>query len=209
MKTEFHIPVEIQNYTGKVDPNALYRIGTVGDPATNWSHTESLIKSTGFKNFFCITKLQSVAGYTGLCNRLQVSVDPLNPEHFELTLNHVEYLLEFFPETQIILRIRSCASSTLWINILQRQAIDFAKKYNLTVLETRIRFRKKSDLKKYCICDKYYSFRKNFFRPHKGISFLKIDSPICDKFEKSCKGCLNCVNLWKEINNAQPYKKSA
>ena len=199
LKKHFNIPVPVKRYTGRPDLTKTYRFGCCGDPSTDWNHTETLIKLYGFINYFMITKLQSLEGYTGLCNKLQVSVDPLNEEHFNITLQNVETLISKYPNIQIVLRIRSCASYSYGINFLMKKAMDFAKKYNLPVLETRTRFVTKSDLIKYCIQDKYYTFRKGYFRPNKGTSFLKT-SYVCDLKEKSCKGCKNCLKLFGFLN---------
>ena len=198
----FEIPVPIAQYSGKMHPDRYYRFGNFGDSASNWTHSEQLLAKYGFEKFFCITKLQKIDGYTGKFNKLQVSVDPLNAEHFKITLDNLKILLKKFKDTQIVLRIRSVKTSNKQIQKRQQQAVDFANKNQLRVLETRVRFVKKDDsIEKYQLDHTAYAYRKSYLRPAKGQSFLNgvAQHYICDVKEKKCNGCKLCLKLfWEE-----------
>lgn len=196
-------PVEIEEYTGKVHDNLIYRIGNCGDAATNWKNSEKLIKKKKITNNFCVTKLQSIKGFTGLFKRLQVSVDPINPKHFETTLRNVDYILKNFSDTEIILRILSLKCLEEDINERIKLAVTFANTLDLKVIETRWRFIRKDTIKRIKLNLKYYksvigyAYYPNYTFGLKGIN----NRYVCDKNHKKCAGCGLCITLWRNKFN--------
>lgn len=198
--SNFNIPVKVTQYTGKVYPENIYRIGNYGDPATDWSHTETMLKEYNLvANSFCVTKLQSIEGFSGLVKNLQVSLDPLNIKHFRTTLNNLDKIKS--SELNIVLRIRSLDTFNPEAMMLMNLGVLYANKNNFTVLETRLRFKsKESAITKYELNPKSYEFRKSWLRPKVGIKFLKgVDShKVCDLKDTKCAGCRNCINLFRK-----------
>lgn len=200
-------PVLVRTLYGKADPNKYYRFGNFGDPATDWRHTEELINKYKIKNNFVVTKLQTIENFTGFIKNLQVSVDPLKKEHFFITLRNVKILLNSPIETNIVLRVRSVATFDKKINKLQRIAVEFSNKYNLPILETRVRFvTKEESIRKYKLDSSKYFYRAGYLRPNYGTRFLKNVKKhyICDEKELKCKGCNNCIRLLKKVNVRTP-----
>jgi len=97
----------------------------------------------GLDRTFLITKLQSTKNFNPLVTRnLEVSIDPMMPTHFFRSLKNIKQLkAQYGDNVNIMLRIRSIATSSDEINAMQKIAVDFANKHNLPVLETRVRFK--------------------------------------------------------------------
>ena len=200
-KKDFSIVVLANDIIGKTNPNFVYRLGNRGDPAHNWKHNETKAKELGITNNFCVTKLQSIKGFSGYFTRLQVSVDPFNPKHFAITLKNITHILNKYPKVQIVLRVRSSNSKNESLNTLQEEAVAFANTHNLPILETRVRFRRQKDsVEKYQLNTENYHNYKGYLRPKNFNRFLQgvKKHSICDESGKYCKGCKNCLNLWKE-----------
>jgi len=201
MKKKFECPVKVTEFRGKRqdDENIWYRIGNSGDPATGWKHSEELAKKQGYKRVFCVTKLQSLKGYTGYFDKLQVSVDPFNEKHFYKTLTNVETLLKEYPAIKIILRIRSASTSNLKLTILQNEAVVFANLHNLPVMETRMRFLKKIRFEQFNLVAEDYEWRGGYFRPKHGKKFIVGAKRYydCDLYGAKCANCSNCTLPWK------------
>ncbi len=200
-RKDFSIITKVTRVIGKANPNFVYRLGNCGDPAHDWLHSETKAKECNITNMFCVTKLQSVEGFTGYFTRLQVSVDPFNPKHFAKTLKNVEHILKNYPQVQIVLRIRSFSSNNETLTKRQQEAVVFANKHRLPVLETRVRFRRQQEsVERYDLNTESYQNRKGYLRPNVGSRFLKNVKKhfTCDLTGKSCKGCKNCINIWKE-----------
>jgi len=194
----FEIPVPILKYTGKIRPKSYYRVGNFGDPATDWTHSEKLMVKYKFQNFFGVTKLQSLVGFTGVFDKLQVSIDTINKEHFKITIKNVKILRKKFPDIKIALRVRSLDTLDKVILKRQQKAVDFANHFMLPILETKMRFVRKSALTIYKLNPETYSWRNSYLRSNVGQSLLKgVDRHyVCDIKEKKCKGCKLCVNLF-------------
>ena len=196
--SNFQIPVKVEKFEGKLQEDVWYRIGNSGDPATNWKYSEQLIKKWSFKQFFCVTKLQSIKGFTGFFNNLQVSVDPLNEKHFFKTLKNIEVILKNFPNVKIMLRVRSSSTYDLKILKLQQESILFSNINNLPILETRMRFNNKTAFEKYNLVKEDYSWRGSYYRPHHGLRFLVGAKKYydCDLYGLKCANCSNCTLPW-------------
>jgi hypothetical protein len=211
-------PVPIEKLYGRVDSERYYRFGNFGDPATDWTHTEKLVDKYNIPNTFFVTKLQKLEGFSGVLKNLQISVDPLNKEHFYITLQNIEALLSNDSKLSIILRVRSVATWSDEINNLQDEVVKFANSHGLPILETRVRFTTKDyAITKYELDTDEYSFRRGYLRPNFRTKFLRDVKYhyICDEAELKCKGCENCIKLlnWKpekkdQISIRKPIKKS-
>jgi len=193
---DFTKPILVEKFTGRVHEDLTYRIGNFGDPAINWAHTEKMIKKYKIKNFFVVTKLQSIKGFSGYCKNLQVSVDPMNELHLIRTLQNVETLLNNF-DVNIVLRIRSSDTNNFLINLFQYEAVLFANNHNLPVLETRVRFKDKKAYDKYDLIAESYEWTRSFLRPKNNLRFLHDVEQhyVCDEAGNKCAGCLNCLKL--------------
>jgi len=198
---EFTVPVRVEEFVGKRQDQAWYRIGNSGDPAFDWKHSEKLIKKNEFKKFFCVTKLQSIKGFTGFFENLQVSVDTLNEKHYQRTLDNIEKLLKKFPKVKIMLRIRSVSTTSLHLILLQQKAVDFANLYNLPVLETRVRFNRKDSIEKYQLdSTDYFMSKGKQTKPVWGKRFLTSAKKYydCDLNGAKCENCGNCTQPWTD-----------
>jgi len=196
---KFEIPVKVEKFVGKRQDDTWYRIGNSGDPATGWKYSEELVKKQGFKKFFCVTKLQTLAGFTGFFDKLQVSVDPLNKKHFFRTLKNIETLLKDHPNVKIMLRIRSVSTINPDLLMLQDTAVKFANMHNLPVLETRMRFNRKDSIEKYNLSPDDYEMRSDkMTRPKHGEIFLVGAKKYydCDLNGAKCENCSNCTLPW-------------
>ena len=195
---KFDVPVNVDTIKGTIKDDKTYRFGTSGDPATDWNHSEKLIKQYKFKNYFCITKLQSIEGFTGVFKKMHISVDPFNKEHFFTTLKNIIKLKKRHPDLKIIIRLRSCATYDYNINKLQKIAVNFCKKYGFKVLETRMRFKRNDSIDVYKLKKEYYERKKGYMRAKKGMSFIDYgNKSMCDLKEKGCSSCNLCSKLFK------------
>ena len=124
---------------------------------------------------FMITKLQSLKGFDpNKIRNLEVSIDPTNPSHAFKAMKNVEFLKLNHPEVNISLRVRSIASSSDEINAIQKAAVDMANKYNLDVLETRMRFKNKDTFAMTMpLNDYYYSGNQ-----YKHLSYFPSREPV-------------------------------
>ena len=193
--------MRVTKYIGKADDKSWYRFGTNGDPATSWKHSEKVINDLQPKNFFGVTKLQTLKGFTGIFKNLQVSVDPLNVKHFAKTLENVKTLLINYPDIRIVLRVRSCSTYSTSILELQDIAVKFANYYELPILETRVRFNRKDSIEKYNLCpNDYFMSSGKQTKPVWGKRFLVGVKKYydCDLSGKKCKDCSNCTITWTQ-----------
>jgi len=196
----FDKAIKVEKFVGKRQKDIWYRVGNSGDPATNWKYSEKLLKLWGFQQFFSVTKLQTIKGFSGFFNKLQVSVDPLNKKHFLKTLANIEILLKKFPEVKMVLRVRTVSTIDLDILMLQDTAIKFANMHNLPILETRMRFNNNTAFDKYNLVKSDYEWRGSYYRPLHGLKFLLGVKKYydCDLFGMKCINCANCTNTWSK-----------
>ena len=154
------VPMTLDNV--KIKEGQVIRLGTSGDPASNWTHSRNeMIKlferawkgSTWVKpqdvsfekNSFVITKLQSIQGYDPkVFPNLEVSLDPFYPEDMFLAMKNLTVLMAMCPEVNVVARIRSYNSFDKNLKQSLDSALQFCKDHNLRVLETRMRFESKT-----------------------------------------------------------------
>ena len=153
------------------EQKSIWRIGTSGEPNWNpntnkmdWAWTNEQIRNVNLHvpeaqgQLFLITKLQSLENFDPTVMRnLEISVDPFNPEHFFKTMKNVETLKEMDPTINLTMRIRSVSTQSDEINALQKIAVDFANKHDLSVLETRMRFKSGEGLERVLPAPDYFS----------------------------------------------------
>lgn len=190
--------------TGKISTGKMLRIGVVGDPATDWAHTCREIKNV-LKRSECdpdrviyVTKLQKLSGLDlKVVKNMQISVDPLNPTHMEKTLQNIAKI-RFMPggdQVNMILRIRSYKSKNLDLAKMLGLAVECANTLKLPVLETRMRMPRK-------ICNALsfdlanYKRHGSSLKPQSGFleGMVKHGYFLCDKNNKGCKSCGNCLS---------------
>lgn len=190
----FEIPIKVEEFSGKVHPERIYRIGCVGDPAWDWEHSEKLIKEYGIPQFFVVTKLQKIKGYTGFFKKMQVSLDPFNKVHMQRSMENILILLEQFPDIRVVTRIRSVKTQDETLAATQQQAVDFSNRFKLPVLETRMRFNDKKVIEKYKLDEKFYTWSGSLLIPALGKRILKGVKILydCDLMKEGCAGCRNC-----------------
>lgn len=154
------VPMTLDNV--KIKEGQVIRLGTSGDPASNWTHSRNeMIKlferawkgsarvkpqDVSFeKNSFVITKLQSIQGYDPkVFPNLEVSLDPFYPEDMFLAMKNLTVLMAMCPDVNVVARIRSFNSNRPSLNQSLDSALQFCKDHNLRVLETRMRFESKT-----------------------------------------------------------------
>jgi hypothetical protein len=212
-KINFSEPVKAKVLRNLKEDKYL-RVGMAGDPAFDWKWTVDQIKDVMKRSpkatpekIVYVTKLQKIEGFDpSVIKNMQVSVDPLNREHMETTMKNVEKLKKKDPNLNIILRIRSYDSNRKDLQKSLQDAVDFANKNKLPVLETKMRgdgaFLELLDLDK----SSYHKTATQFKANHNFLSG-KIDKSRyleCDPFLKGCKTCNNCA---KTIKVAMPYKQ--
>lgn len=197
---DFSKIVKITNYIGKVQDDTWYRFGNVGDPGTDWKHTEKYIKKLNPKNFFVVTKLLTLKGFTGYIKNIQVSVDPLIERHFNITLGNVAKILRDFPDVKIVLRVRSCSTLNLKILSLQDTVVKFANMHGLPIMETRMRFTHQDAFSKYHLNKEDYTWEGGYHRPHHGKRFIVGAKKYydCDLYGMKCATCPNCISPWSD-----------
>ena len=156
----YKVPMTLDNV--KIKEGQVIRLGTSGDPASNWTHSRNeMIKlferawkgsarvkpqDVSFeKNSFVITKLQSIQGYDPkVFPNLEVSLDPFYPEDMFLAMKNLTVLMAMCPDVNVVARIRSFNSNRPSLNQSLDSALQFCKDHNLRVLETRMRFESKT-----------------------------------------------------------------
>jgi len=193
-RKDFGHAVPVIKFTGKIIPEKTYRFGTVGDPDHDWAHTSFIVrtmKDLGLKNYFFITKLQSIVGIeSGDIRNVQVSLDPLNKKHFFKTLKNIRDITGKIDN--IVIRLRTVRTHNRDINRLQNIGVAFTEKHKLPILETKMKFSKKryiDDLELHG----YERINNGFQIKGSILRDFKKDIMSCDEFNTgSCTGCDIC-----------------
>lgn len=196
---KFEIPVKVEKFIGRVNGDAWYRFGNQGDPGTDWKHSEKVVNDLKLKNFFGVTKLVTLKGFTGVFTNLQISVDPLNIIHFANTLKNIEILRKDFPQVKMVLRVRSCSTLDPEIQWMQESIVKFANTYGLPIMETRMRFDRKDSIQRYNLNpEDYFMSKGKQTKPVWGKKFLEGADKYydCDLHGKKCLNCENCTSTW-------------
>ena len=202
----------LRDLAGTIRAGELLRIGEVGDPSKNWAHTHEQVQKliarsqdagneVDFDNVFYITKLLNLNGFNPETARnLQVSLDPFYPAHMSRAFQNILRIKSAYPEVNIAVRVRSIATFDTELQESQQKAIDFAKDYSLPVLETRMRFVRKSsfdilslDKSKYKREGNQWKLKGNQFQNEQEQKF------VCDKNEGGCVTCKGCSLTMREL----------
>lgn len=196
-RKDFAHAVPVLKFNGKIQPHKIYRFGTVGDPDHDWGHTSFVVKTMkdkGLDKYFFISKLQSIEGIDpDHVKNLQVSVDPLNKKHFFKSLKNVLAIRGHVDN--IAIRLRTINSKNRDINRLMSVAILFAQKHNIPILETKIKFSKKSYLED-LECFDYERIHSTYQTRGSILRDQFATMPSCDPFNTgSCIGCYNCQHM--------------
>jgi len=186
------------NLTGRPIPGQVYRFGTMGDAATDWTHTHKQIqckRTEGMNAYFIITKLQHYSEHAR-AHPLQVSLDPLTPKETQRTLRNLRRLLAK-PHQPIMLRIKSIATSDPILIGRQTRYLAFARKHNLPVLETPWRTFRKTNLTQYNMLRFMYAWIKNNYRMLGSFLYTLpsgayADIKVCDLRGEGCAACGIC-----------------
>ena len=151
--------------TSTLFPNEIMRVGTNGEPGKSWKHTalqiKAVIKRSNAKiekeiargkrvddgkritpegNIFFISKMLNVDDWdASIIKNVEVSMDPLYPDHMRQTMSNVMRIKTQYPDTNFVLRIRSIASKDPAMMAVQEDAVEFANALGLPVLETKPR----------------------------------------------------------------------
>lgn len=208
--------------TGRLYTGEVLRIGEKGDPSRNWAHTNEQVRNmlararkakqdVSADNVLFTTKLLNLDGFDPKINRhLQVSLDPLFPDHMIRTMENILRVKSAHPSVVIVARIRSFHSTNADLNGALQVAVDFANKYKIPVLETRMRFTRKSsftllelDKSKY----KHVGNQKKMKSP--ALKEESKDYHLCDVKDKSCPSCKNCVKLVQSRKRIVPVQAKA
>jgi hypothetical protein len=151
------------NLNGTIFPDEVIRIGTNGEPAKDWKHTADEVKALMLRsndklaaggtsvspeeNVYFISKMLSIDGWDPTyIKNVEVSMDPLYPDHMRQTMVNVARIKTQYPDTNFVLRIRSVNSEDPAMMYVQDEAIKFANTMGLPVLETKLRFAKETSI---------------------------------------------------------------
>lgn len=177
-------------------PELVYRFGTFGDPATDWSWTFREIerlKEIGMRRFYVLTKLQSIDGFRddpSLC--LHVSFDPLDMDQLRTTMRNVDQVV-----ARKVVRIKSIRSGIRALMNRQRRIIEFAQQRGLPILETRFYTHVKADLELLQMCG--YKRKGTLYKYPASVledCFDLQDHLVCDQSNTGkCRDCLNCLSF--------------
>jgi len=192
---------------GILQKGETLRIGEKGDPSRDWAHTHTQVKAllersnkkghkvTAEKDVFYTTKLQNVEGFNPETQKnLQVSLDPMYPDHMWRTMENLLRIKAAHPEVMIVLRIRSFATTDPDLKDAQNAANEFANRFKLPVLETRMRFIRKSSFKLLRLDEDAYERVGNQWKLKKPLLKKEVDKFfLCDVKSKSCPACKNCI----------------
>lgn len=214
-----HYQKQINEMKDRGIDHTILRIGVVGDPATNWKHTnEQILKGLNGKspdNIIFVSKLQRIDGFDPkVVRNMHISVDPFNSKHMETTMANVKKLKEQSPDLNIVLRIRSFDSKDPELSANLKKAVAFANENDLPVLETKMRYsRTIADLMKMNIDASYHATKgsnikanhnflgtKGYDTTKKGEfenpdNELKVNKHLeCDPYLTGCQACGNCAN---------------
>jgi hypothetical protein len=203
-------PVKVQ-LNGILKTGETFRLGEKGDASKDWAHTHQQISAllersqkNGQKvtadDIFFITKLLNVDGFNPQTARnLQVTLDPLYPDHMWRSMQNIIRIKAAHPEVNISARIRSLHSKNQDLNDSTRAAVSFANEFGLPILETRMRFIRKASFDLLQLDADKYKYVNNQFKPKTpALKEESKDYNLCDSAEQGCPGCKSCIKLLKK-----------
>jgi len=196
--------------SGKLTSKQKLRIGNIGDPAKDWNHTAQEIKGliernqkkghivSSKKNVYAVTKLQSIEQFDPKAiPNLEVSLDPMYPAQLYQSIKNMAILKDMYPEVNIVARIRAISSRNGALQATQDFAVETMNKFGIPVLETKMRFRRKSSFQLLELDETKYIREGNQWKSKKSILKGKAaDHAVCDdKGTGLCVDCQNCVKM--------------
>ena len=220
--TKSHQHPILAEITGYLRTGEMLRVGEKGDASRAWAHTnkeiEKLIarsrekgQDVSMDNVFYTTKLLSLNGFDPKINRhLQVTLDPLYPDHMIRTMENILRLKSAHPNVTVVARVRSFYSNNKDLNESLQMAVEFANKYKLPVLETRLRFIRKSSFDVLELDrDQYKRVGNQFKMKTPAIADEADNYHLCDMKEAACPACKNCTKLVKMRKKLIPAQTKA
>jgi hypothetical protein len=212
-----------QHLSGTIKSGEVLRIGTVGDPSRDWSWTHEQVKGiiersqakdkgiTADGNVYYITKLLNLKGFNPeTAKNLQVTLDPLMPAHMWTAMENIIRLKSAYHETNISVRIRSVASLHPDLQNATQAAVEFANRYNLPVIETRMRFTRNNSMELLMLDKSKYKREGNQYKLKDGELDGKADQNlVCDKKGLGCPGCGGCrESVTSRVKNVEKQAKA-
>ena len=195
---------------GLLHTGELLRIGEKGDPSKDWAWTHEQVadllkrsQKAGHKvdadSVFYITKLLNLDGInTETARNIQVTLDPMYPDHMWRSMQNIMRLKAAAPEVNLSVRVRTFHTSNQDLNDAMRAAARFANDFNLPLNETRMRFIRdlSFDLLELDRSKYYYHKKTNQFKTkHTVLAKEAKNHMVCDSADIGCPGCKNCNRL--------------
>jgi len=182
-------------------PATKEELDEIMEKTYDWSWTNEQLKKTnldsdgyydmdtkryvpgGKDQTFVITKLQSLKGFDpNVIRNLQVSIDPAMPDHAIRALKNATELMEKYPgKVNIQFRIRSFATGSDEMNTIMKAAVDTANKFNIPVLETRVRFKNPTTMELAQVLPGDYFFSGGQYKP---ISYWASPAGVLEQGKK-------------------------
>jgi hypothetical protein len=198
--------------TGVVKDGQILRIGVRGDPSQDWAHSAEQVRAkiersraAGYDvdfehNVMVITNAHSLDGYDPeVFPNLEITLDPQQFAHMQTAMVNTLRIKAAHPGVNIAVRIRTVASHDPQIMRRQEYARDFARRFGIKYLETRMRFFGKSAFVT-------LSLDKTQYHHPEGNHLFKVNTPqlydrsdplaeLCDRTDDNCPGCKTCRRI--------------
>ncbi|HSW40407.1 MAG TPA: hypothetical protein VLL97_13040 [Acidobacteriota bacterium] len=203
------VPVKMDLPPGAIREEQKLRLGTMGDPGSDWKHTNEQIRKkirescaeghnvSPEKNIFVVTPLLDLDGYDPkTVPNLQVSLDPVQFDKTRVSMLNILRVKARHPEVNIAVRIRSLATNSPDFNAARDALVGFANRFNLRGIETMLRFRKNVTKKTLQLIEDAYEWKK----PHHHLKSPQLKGQlkrgeVCDEKGTGCPGCLACRRM--------------
>lgn len=220
--TKSHQHPILTKVNGYLRTGEVLRVGEKGDPCRCWSHTVAQVRAViersrqrgqdiTAENVYYTTKLINLNGFDPeVVRHIQVTLDPLYPDHMVRTMQNILRLKSAHPDVVIVARVRSFHSTNPDLKASLQTAVDFANKYKIPILETRLRFIRKASFDLLQLDEAKYKRVGNQFKMKSPA--LKEESEnyyLCDMKDMSCPSCKNCINLVKKRKELVPVQAKA
>jgi hypothetical protein len=205
--TRYDIPVR-RKLHGLLHSDQVLRLGTFGDPGLDWAHTNRQVKSVMERSraaghdvdpkthVFGVTPLLDLKNYDPkLMPNLEVTLDPIQNEKMTQSMINILRLKAQHPEVNIAVRIRSLATKSPELRASQDQAVEFANRFDLQVIETKMRWRRKVTFNTLDLDSSAYSsdpVAKQFKLNDSQLRGKARKLEVCDEHGMGCPGCLSC-----------------
>ncbi len=157
------------------------------------------------RNVFYISKLLNIEDFNpDTVKNIEISMDPLYPDHMRQTMINVLRVKDMYPDTNIALRIRSVDSYDKGLQATMAAAIDFANITKLPVLETKLRFEKQDVSTRLLDLTDEYKKKGNQIKLVGSAVKDKITKDkyfICNELGVTAGACSKCRNCYKTMIN--------